>query len=134
LTELFGYPGVDIGVQSSASSRNPELHLLLAIANASYFGGTFEIAPGAIATDGKLDAVSILNVPPWKRVGILAAAIRGKHERYRECVRERASEFTVSFAAPPTYETDGELHHAQTSTVTVSSCPGALRVVAAHRL
>ena len=134
LMELFGYPGVNIGVSSQASTRASELHLLLAIANASYFGGTFEIAPGAIATDGMLDAVSILNVAPWKRIGVLAAAIRGKHERYRECVRERASTFTVSFAVPPTYEADGELHHAQTPTVTVSSCPGALRVVAAHRL
>ena len=134
LTQLFGYRGTDIGISSLESTRAPAHHLLLVIANAAWFGGTFEIAPGAVATDGQLDAVSILDLPTWKRVGVLAAALTGRHERFRECVRERAAEFEIRFAVAPTYECDGELHRARTPVLKVSSCPAALRVVAARDL
>ena len=127
LTQLFDYRGFDVAVGDRASVR----HLLLVFANAAHFGGTFEIAPGALATDGQLDAVSILDIPPLKRIAVLAAAMRGKHEQYRETVRAKAAEFEVTFDSPPVYETDGELHRARSSTLTVSSCPGALRVIQA---
>ena len=134
VTQLFGYSASSIGLKSASSQRPAAPHLLLVLANAAYFGGTFEIAPGAIATDGKLDAISILDLSAPKRVAVLASAMMGKHERFSECVRERAPEFVVSFAAPPTYETDGELHHAASSTLTVSSCPSALSVIAARKV
>lgn len=130
LTQLFAYRGIEIGVRSDASVRPPALHMLLVIANAAYFGGTFEIAPGASATDGKLDAVSILDASPLRRIALLVAATRGTHESYGECIRETAREFEVSFPRPPAYEADGELHHAQSSNLRISSCPAALRVVA----
>jgi diacylglycerol kinase (ATP) len=132
LRELFGYRASTIGITSEGSRRPAAPHLLLVLANAAYFGGTFEIAPGALPTDGRLDAISILDVPAPKRVAVLASAMIGEHERFRECVRERAPEFVVTFAAPPTYETDGELHHAASATLTVTSCPSALSVVAAR--
>ena len=132
LAEILGYSGTEVGITSARGSRPPAHHLLLVIANAPYFGGTFEIAPGASATDGQLDAVSVLDVPPWKRIGILAAALGGQHERFKECVRQRAPSFEVSFAGPPAYECDGELHHARTPSLRISSCPAALRVVAAR--
>jgi diacylglycerol kinase (ATP) len=130
LTQLFTYRGIRIGVKSSLSDRASALHMLLVISNASSFGGAFEIAPGASGTDGKLDAVSILDVPLFRRVALLAAAMRGRHERYRECIRETASEFQVSFDRPPAYELDGELYHAQSTNLTISSCPAALKAVA----
>ena len=132
LTQIVGYRGTDIGISSVGSSRPPAHHLLLVIANAAYFGGTFEIAPGAVATDGELDAVSVLDLPAWKRLAVLAAAINGKHERFRECVRERASDFVLTFPVPPSYECDGEVYHAATAKLLVTSCPAALRVIAAN--
>ena len=131
LTQLFGFNGIDVGVKSDASDRPPAHHLLLVLANAAHFGGTFEIAPGAVATDGLLDAVSILDARPHKRLALLAAAMGGKHLDHPECVRERSSKFTVSFDQPPVYETDGELHHARSSLLEVTSCPRALRVASA---
>ena len=104
--------------------------MLLVVANAPYFGGAFTIAPGASVTDGKLDAIAILNLPPARRVSMLAAATRGTHLRYPECSVEKSAEFEIRFGAPPSYETDGELHHAKSSSLTVSSCASALRVVA----
>ncbi|HEX5577989.1 MAG TPA: YegS/Rv2252/BmrU family lipid kinase [Gemmatimonadaceae bacterium] len=134
LTEILGYRGSEIAIRSSASDRPRALHMMLVIANASFFGGTFEIAPGASAIDGKLDAVSLLDIPAWKRIAVLGAAILGKHERFAECVRERASSFELTFPFPPSYETDGEVHHAASATLAVTSCPAALRVVAAQPL
>ncbi len=134
IAELFGFRGSMLSVRSTQSDRPAAMHLMLVLANASYFGGTFEIAPGAIATDGKLDAVSILDLPAWKRAAVLGAALMGKHERFQECVRERAGEFEISFPSPPAYDADGELHRARESTLMVSSCPSALRVVANRAL
>ena len=130
LRQLFGFRGIDVAVGSEKQTRPSRLHMLLVIANTEYFGGTFNIAPGASATDGLLDAVSILDLHPARRIAMLAAATRGTHLTYPECIVERSSGFELRFSSPPSYETDGELHHAKTSTVTVSSCPSALRVVA----
>jgi diacylglycerol kinase family enzyme len=44
---------------------------------------------------------------------------------------ERAGSIQLSFPEPPAYETDGELHRAQSAHLTVTSCPAALRVVTA---
>lgn len=130
MRQLFGFPGVDITIVSDNESRPSRLHMLLVLANAPYFGGAFTIAPNALVTDGKLDAIAILNLPPARRVSMLAAATRGAHLHYPECIVERAAAFEVRFGAPPSYETDGELHHAKSSSLTISSCASALRVVA----
>jgi diacylglycerol kinase (ATP) len=129
LQQLFGFGGVDVAVRSEAIDRSTSRHMLLVIANSEFFGGTFRIAPGASVTDGQLDAILIADIPPVRRIGMLAAATRGTHVRYAECVSERSPSFEVSFDSPPAYETDGELHHALTSTLRVSSCPSMLRVV-----
>jgi diacylglycerol kinase (ATP) len=124
LTELFAYRGFDVRV--SGESRR---HMLIAIANTEYFGGMFRIAPGAQISDGELDMVTILDLPPSRRISVLSAATKGTHFRFAECTMERAPSFQLSFPSPPTYETDGELHSAASADLTVTSCPAALRVV-----
>ena len=130
LRQLFGYRGFNVAISSERGTRPQSLHMLLVIANAAWFGGMFKIAPDASITNGELDAVSILNIPAWRRIPMLAAATRGTHIARPECRIDRAGSFEVSFEAPPSYEADGELHHAASATVTVSSCPSVLRVVA----
>ena len=130
IRQLFGFRGIDVAISSGKERQPARRHMLLVIANTEFFGGTFMIAPGASATDGLLDAVSILDLPPARRIAMLAAATRGTHLEFPECLVERSAEFELRFAAPPSYETDGELHRAQRAAVTVSSCPSALRVVA----
>ena len=134
LRELFAYSGITVAVGSEGSRRQPARHLLLAIANGARFGGGFEIAPGASVSDGKLDAVSILDAAPARRLALLAAARKGRHTAYPECVIERSAEFEVAFDKPPHYEADGELHRARSATLRISSCPSALRVVAGPRV
>jgi len=130
LRQLFQYRGVELAIGSGPATRPREVHLLLVIANAANFGGAFTIAPEASVTDGQLDAVSILNAGPLRRVALLAAAMKGVHGRYPECRMERAREFEVAFPEPPAYETDGELHRAKDATVRICCSPLALRVVA----
>ncbi|MEO5590635.1 MAG: diacylglycerol kinase family protein [Gemmatimonadaceae bacterium] len=128
LTQLLGFPGLRLALDDDAE---PSLHLLLVIANSPYFGGRFRIAPDALVTDGMLDSIAIAEASLARRVGILAAAMGGKHSRYRECSTDRARTFNVSFDEPPLYQTDGELHRAESSDLRVTSCPEALRVVVA---
>lgn len=128
LRQLVGYRGVDIGVTSAAGAWHAR-HLMLIVANARNFGGAFTIAPGASLTDGLLDAVSILNASAARRISLFGAAIKGTHVTAPEVKVEQARAFTVEFASPPAYETDGEYNRARGARVEITSLPGALRVV-----
>ncbi len=130
LRQLFAYRGAEISVRSANEPERNALHMMLVIANSPNFGGTFRIAPKASLTDGKLDAVSILDLPAARRIAMLSAAINGTHERFPEVITGQAESYEVSFAAAPWYETDGELHRARSARLRIISCPRALRVVA----
>ena len=103
---------------------------MLVIANARNFGGKFLIAPNASLTDGRLDAVSILDASTWRRVKLFGAVAKGKHQGLSEVVVEQSPTFTVKFTSPPAYETDGEYRLARTAELEVACVPGALRLVA----
>lgn len=133
LRQLFGYPGLDIGVSSPATTRGATSHLMLIVANARNFGGSFRIAPRASLTDGRLDAISIGNAPPLRRLALFGAATRGTHTRHPEVIAEQAASFTLRFPAPPAYETDGEYRRAASAELEVACVPAALRVITAER-
>jgi len=130
LRQLFGYGGIGIEVASPAARRASARHLMLIVANARHFGGAFHIAPGASLTDGALDAISILDAPPLRRLTLFQAAQKGTHVGLPEVVTERAAGFTLRFDRPPHYETDGEYQRAQSAELQLTCVPSALRVVA----
>jgi diacylglycerol kinase (ATP) len=134
LQQLFSFQGSELSLKSAASDRKSERLMILVIANSPWFGGMFRIAPDASVADGMLDAVAIRDLTFLRRAAVLAAVANGKHSGFDECSIERAVRFDVSFAAPPAYETDGELHHARSSTLTVACLPRALRVVSLNNL
>jgi diacylglycerol kinase (ATP) len=129
LRQLFGYPGVPVEVSGGNGWGGRASHLMVIIANGRNFGGAFRIAPNASITDGRLDAVAIRTVAPLKRVALFSAAARGTHLTHPDVRSEQAPAFTLTFAAPPAYETDGEYNRAASSTLEVRCVPGALRVV-----
>lgn len=129
LRQLFGYAGVRIGIRSAAGAREAQ-HLMLVVANARNFGGSFRIAPAASLTDGELDAVSILDASPLRRARLFGAVVAGAHAGRPGVVMERSPSFTLHFPAPPAYETDGEYNQAATATLEINCIPQALRVVA----
>ncbi|MFI5232208.1 MAG: diacylglycerol/lipid kinase family protein [Gemmatimonadales bacterium] len=130
LRQIVGYPGVDIAVSSGAGARSAQRHLMLVIANAKNFGGAFKIAPQASLSDGKLDAIAIYDAPAMKRLGLFAAAVKGTHVSKPGVSVEQAAKFSLAFASPPAYETDGEYRRAKSASLDVVCIPGALRVVA----
>ena len=131
LRQLFGYGGVDIDLRSNGASAGTGLvrHLMLIVANARNFGGSFRIAPRASVRDGKLDAIAIHDAPPLRRMKLFGAATKGTHTSLPEVVAQQAPRFTVRFPAPPAYETDGEYNRARSAEIEISCVPGALRVV-----
>lgn len=130
LRQLVGYGGVDIDITSPAGRRGATRHLMLILANAKNFGGAFRIAPHASLTDGALDAISIHDASTFRRLKLFGAAARGTHIGQTEVVTEAAASFTIHFAVPPAYETDGEYRQASSADVEVRCVAGALRVVA----
>jgi diacylglycerol kinase (ATP) len=129
LRQLVGYGGVEIDVASHGAPRGMKRHLMLVIANAKNFGGSFRIAPQASLTDGKLDAVSIHDASAFGRMRLFGAATKGTHAGHAEVRVEQAPQFTLRFAAPPAYETDGEYRRSESAEIVVSCVPKALRVV-----
>jgi len=51
LRQLFSYGGVEIGIATPKKRRDPRRHLMLIVANARRFGGSFRIAPGAMLNE-----------------------------------------------------------------------------------
>jgi diacylglycerol kinase (ATP) len=129
LRQLCGYKGIPIRVGSPGRPGAEALHLMLIIANGRNFGGKFRIAPRASLTDGRLDAIAIESVSPLRRIPLFAATGKGTHASRAEVRSESAPTFTLTFAAPPAYETDGEYNRAASATLEVHCVPRALRVV-----
>ena len=129
LKQLFGYRGTQIGVESDAGRSEPTLHLMLVVANSPWFGGTFLIAPDASVSDGLLDVISIGDVAPHRRLAMLAAAMRGAHLAYSDCRSSRTRRLVATFPVTPTYQVDGELRRARSTSVSIRCVPAALRVV-----
>jgi len=128
LRKLFGYRGDDLALDDRPAVR----HMMLVIANSPHFGGAFTIAPDASVTDGELDAIAIRDLALLKRVALLVAVARGTHRSFREVGTTRAAGFSVSFAAAPWYQVDGELRLAQSPALSISCVRSALRVLT-HR-
>lgn len=130
LRQILRYPGIPIDIASPARSRGGAHHLMLIVANARCFGGSFQIAPGASLTDGMLDAIAILDAPPLGRLKLLGAAGKGTHVGLPGVDAEQAESFRLRFREPPGYETDGEYHLARGDELEIRCVPRALRVVA----
>jgi len=129
LTGILRYGGVKIKVESPNIDRERTLYLLVVIANGSRFGGGLRIAPTATVTDGELDVVLIRDASRMRRLQMLASATSGGHVRFGEVTLERAARMTFRFDDKPFYESDGELHQAVSSDLTVECIPAALRVL-----
>jgi diacylglycerol kinase (ATP) len=132
LGAIVNYGGILAAPSLSAdpvTSRTMQHHLLLVFANGRYFGGAFHIAPTATIDSGLLDAVVIRDATPLRRLALFAKAMRGAHMSAAEVQTARGTNFTVSFATPPLFEVDGEVHQARACDVTISVRKAALRVV-----
>lgn len=129
LRELRRYEGLDARFPASDAAAAWRRHLLLVFSNGAHFGGAFRIAPDARVDDAALDAIVVEDTAHWRRLPLLARAMRGTHLRDARVTHRRGATFAVAFREPPWCEVDGELHRADRETVEVAIVPGALRVV-----
>lgn len=123
--QLFSFRGIKFGVDGEA----PRQRLIAALSNGAWFGGTFQIAPGAVVDDGLLDLVTVEDAPAFARIPLLAGVIRGTHLASPRVERRRAPQFSLTFDEPPWMDADGELVRAPDRHITIASVPGALRMV-----
>jgi diacylglycerol kinase (ATP) len=128
LKHLVRYGGFDVQADVLGDTA-PRRRMMLVISNGLNFGGAFRIAPTARVDDGLLDFIAIGDFHRLLRIPLFASALRGAHLRHRKVAAVRAAGAILRFAAPPSFELDGELHHATTSTLTIRTVPGALRVL-----
>jgi len=125
--QLFRFPGIGVGVAAGDAPPRPMRLLMLTVSNASYFGGSFHIAPRASLSDGKLDLVAIADAGPIMRAKLFSTVSKGRHEGVAQVTIEQAPRFAIHFAGTMRYEADGEVFSA-TSPLVIENVPSALHV------
>jgi YegS/Rv2252/BmrU family lipid kinase len=129
LRQLHSYRGFELDTEIDGRPLGRHDMLMVIVANARVFGGGFKVAPQADLEDGRLNAVAFANMGLKDRVSALVRLLRGTHEKHARVSSQMASRLVYRFAAPPSYETDGEWNRAQTSELVVESVPKALQVL-----
>ncbi len=129
LRQLFRFPGLELEIRDETKELFRADHLMLIIANAEYFGGSFHIAPGADLGDGKLDLVAIRNVGPLTRARLFRKVARGRHTSDENVEIVQGRRFEVSFAEPIQYEIDGDVYTATGKSLAVEAVPAALNLI-----
>jgi len=128
LKHLCFYHGFEVQADVFGDAA-PRLRMMITVSNGLNFGGAFRIAPAARVDDGLLDFVSIGDVHRLLRLPLFAGALRGAHLQHPKVDAVRAATATLKFDAPPDFELDGELHHAASATVSITTVPRVLRVL-----
>jgi diacylglycerol kinase (ATP) len=129
LRQLHSFPGFPLEIEIDGRPAERREMLMLIVANARVFGGGFRIAPRADLADGRLDVMGFRNMGLLERLKIMVKLLRGTHEQSPHVEATSASSLTLRFAAPPSYETDGEWNRAKAAEVRVEAVPAALRVL-----
>ncbi len=129
LRQLHRYRGFSLDGESDAQPLGRREMLMLIVANARVFGGGFKVAPAADVTDGLLDAVEFANMGLGGRASALVRLLLGTHQGHPKVRSARVRRLVYRFAAPPTYETDGEWNQARSAEVVVEAVPAALQVL-----
>jgi diacylglycerol kinase (ATP) len=129
LRQLGSYRGFSLEGEADGSPQGRRDLLMLIVANARIFGGGFRVAPHADLEDGRLEAVAFANMGVSGRLSTLVRLLRGTHLTHPRVSAVSASRLVYRFAAPPTYETDGEWNQARSAEIVIEAVPRALGVL-----
>jgi diacylglycerol kinase (ATP) len=100
-------PAMTVSVDSQQIWSGPTT--LTNVANGSWVGGKFHIAPDADPTDGHLDIVIAAAVSRLRVMQLLPALTKGKHLAAKEMTHVTGKHITVDCAEPIIAHLDGEL-------------------------
>jgi len=130
LRQLVSFRGFSVEMEVDGGGWRQRELLMLIVANARVFGGSFRIAPGALLDDGLLDVVCFGNVSTAGRFRLMLRLLRGTHLADEAVDHLRVRSLGLRFPAPPRYEVDGEWNQGESAEVAVGVEPGRLRVLA----
>lgn len=130
LRQIHSFPGFAVEMEADGTRHDLGSLLMLVLANARVFGGTFRIAPRADLADGMLDAMAFRNMGLLSRLQIMGQLARGTHESSDQVASVQARTYRLRFETPPAYETDGEWNRARDCLITIETMASALRVCA----
>jgi YegS/Rv2252/BmrU family lipid kinase len=123
---LVGYRNQEMSVAVDGQRITGTMRAVVA-ANGRFFGGGFQIVPGAALDDGLLDAAIISDIGRLDLVRTVPSLYRGAHTGH-PCFRHLpARTIQVTTALPARVEVDGEV--AGHAPVIFTVLPGALRIV-----
>lgn len=128
LRQLFRFGGIPLELSDGTGPPLVRDALMLVVANANFFGGSFHIAPKASLQDGRLDAVCIGNGGPLARARLFQLVGKGRHEGHPKVDVHQAEAFEVTFSGSVRYEVDGEVLSSQDRRLRIESVPRALTV------
>lgn len=130
LKQLFTYRSIDVSANGAAGVARGQM-LMVTVSNGRWLGGAFKIAPDASVLDGRLDACFIGDSSIVQRVKLFAGAMRGGHIGMPSVKTASVPQLSLTFAANPSMEVDGELRVARSRSVELRCIPQALGVFAA---
>jgi YegS/Rv2252/BmrU family lipid kinase len=108
----------------------PAPRLLVAVGNASAYGGGMQICPGAVLDDGVLDVLIAGDLRRWATLALLPKVFLGRHLGHPAVRLVRAQEVAVTGPAGVAVHADGEIVGALPATFRV--CPAALSLWMPH--
>lgn len=129
LPVLRTYSGLRASLQFGDEPAGPVLDWCVILAsNGPLFGGGFKVAPDASVTDGHLNAISVRDAEPFRRLQLFVRARLGKHRDQPEVGYRLATRLTIRLERPSLLDADGELHGLGSTEVVMRVQPGAIRV------
>lgn len=128
---LFYMPCVKLNLKTAEGLEIEEDCLLLAIANASYYGGGFMAAPDALLCDGLADVLIVKKVSRRKFVSLVSKYKKGKLYGIKDFDKiakfVKTSRLTLASEKPFLLSSDGELEYVNNAEISV--IPTSLKFV-----
>ncbi|HEX5191619.1 MAG TPA: diacylglycerol kinase family protein [Solirubrobacteraceae bacterium] len=100
----------------------------VAVANSGLYGGGMRLAPDARLDDGRLELVTVADLPRMRFLALLPSVFRGEHVRRPEVEVVRARRVRIESSRPFTMYADGDPIAELPAEVEV--LPGAVRTIA----
>lgn len=108
----YGYPEIRVEYDDLQGAQDGSPEWLTArwafACNFPRYGWGIPMAPGAVATDGRLDLCTFRRGSLWHGMRYAAAAQFGCHGRLADCEIRQARRFRFTSDEPVAYQTDGD--------------------------
>ncbi|MDP7578890.1 MAG: diacylglycerol kinase family lipid kinase [SAR202 cluster bacterium] len=102
--------------------------VLVAAANTDSYGGGFQIAPGAIQSDGLLDICVVRKIPKLQLLTILPRVFSGQHIHHESVSLRATDEMTIESEDTLWIWADGERIAATPATITIEASAIQIKV------